>query len=332
MAARRVSAMRALICNDFTGVQDLRVGELPDPEPFPGTALVRIEAAAVNFADSLIVSGQYQARPETPFAPGHEIAGVIESADGLDGYSVGDRVCGFVGLHGAMAEKGVLFANAMAHLPDEVSFEKGAVIPVAYGTAYHALVDRGDLEADDSLLVLGAAGGVGLAAVQVAKVIGSRIIAAVASDEKETIVREAGADYIIRYDEVPLREGIKEATGGAGVDVVFDPVGGEMTELALRDTKWNGMLLVIGFASGTIPRIPINLNLVKGNSIVGVFLGGLMIEEAERSAENLAQVVEWVAEGKLNPHVQRSFPLDEAADAIAWVADRKVIGRVVVTP
>jgi len=324
--------MRALICDDYTGIKDLRVGELPDPEPFPGTVLVKIEAVAVNFADSLTVSGQYQVLPEVPFAPGSEVAGVIESADGLDTVSVGDRVCGFVGLVGGMAEKGILFPNTMASLPDEVSFETGAAIPVAYGTSYHALVDRADLDPDDTLLVLGAAGGVGLAAVEVGSVIGAKVIAAVSSEEKAAMVREAGADYVIRYDEVPLREGIKEATGGAGVDVVFDPVGGEMTELALRDTKWNGMLLVIGFASGTIPRIPINLSLVKGNSIVGVFYGRHVMEEPDKSAEDLQKIVDWVADGKLNPHVQKTFSLDEAADAIAWVADRKVIGRVVVTP
>ena len=332
MAARSVGAMRALICDDFTGVQDLRVGELPDPEPFPGTALVKIEAVAVNFADSLTVSGQYQVLPDVPFAPGSEVAGVIESADGLDSYSAGDRVCGFVGVVGGMAEKGILFPNTMASLPDEISFETGAAIPVAYGTSHHALVDRADLDSDDTLLVLGAAGGVGLAAVEIGSVIGAKVIAAVSSEEKAATVRKAGADYVIRYDEVPLREGIKEATGGSGVDVVFDPVGGEMTELALRDTKWNGMLLVIGFASGVIPRIPINLNLVKGNSIVGVFYGRHVIEEPKKSAEDLQKIVDWVAEGKLNPHVQKTFSLDEAADAIAWVADRKVIGRVVVTP
>lgn len=323
--------MQALICDDFTGIEDLRVGDLPDPEPFPGTALVRIEAAAVNFADSLIVSGDYQARPEAPFAPGSEIAGVIESADGLDGFAVGDRVCGFVGLTGGMAEKGILFPNTMTVLPDEIPFETGAAIPVAYGTAHHALVDRADLDADDTLLVLGAAGGVGLAAVQMGKMIGSRVVAAVSSEEKEAFVRDAGADYIIRYDEVPLREGINEATGGAGVDVVYDPVGGELTELALRDTKWNGMLLVIGFASGKVPRIPINLNLVKGNSIVGVFYGRHVMEEPKKSAEDLKKIVDWVAEGKLSPYVQKTFPLEQAADAIEWVADRKVIGRVVVT-
>ena len=327
-----VAPMRALICNDFTGIDDLTVGELPDPQTIPGTALVKVKAASVNFADSLIVSGQYQAHPETPFAPGSEIAGVIEEADGLDGYSVGDRVCGYIGFTGGIAEKGILFPTAMAHLPESLSFEIGAAIPVAYGTSYHALVDRADLGDDETLLVLGAAGGVGLAAVQIGKVIGSKVVAAVSSGDKEAIVREAGADYVIRYDRTPLRDGIKDATGGSGIDVVFDPVGGEMTEPALRETNWNGVLLVIGFTSGTIPIIPLNLNLVKGNSIVGVFFGRFMIEEPEKSTENLTRIVEWVAEGKLKPHIQKTFPLEQAADAIQWVVDRKVIGRVIITP
>jgi NADPH2:quinone reductase len=324
--------MRALICDNFEGIDALRVGELPDPDPFPGTALVEIKAAAVNFADSLMVTGQYQARPETPFSPGNEVAGIVIQAEGVDGFKVGDRVCGYTGFSGAMAEKGILFPTTMALLPEDISFETAAAIPIAYGTSYYALIDRGDLGPDETLLVLGAGGGVGLAAVQIAKAIGARVIAAVSSDEKEQAVIESGADYVIRYDRTPLRDGIKEATGGAGVDVVFDPVGGEMTELALRDTKWNGVLLVIGFASGVIPKIPLNINLVKGNSIVGVFFGQFVMEEPQKSVQNLKTVIDWVSEGKLVPHVQRTMQLDEGAEAIRWVAERNAIGRVVVTP
>lgn len=324
--------MRALICDNFDGIDALRVGELPDPDPFPGTALVEIKAAAVNFADSLMVAGEYQARPETPFAPGNEVAGVVIQAEGVDGFKVGDRVCGYTGFSGAMAEKGILFPTTMALLPDNVSFETAAAIPIAYGTSYHALIDRADVGPEETLLVLGAGGGVGLAAVQIAKAIGARVIAAVSSDDKERAVLESGADDVIRYDRTPLRDGIKEATGGAGVDVVFDPVGGDMTELALRDTKWNGVLLVVGFASGVIPKIPINLNLVKGNSIVGVFFGQFVMEEPKKNVENLNTIVQWVSEGRLAPHVQRAMPLDEGAAAIRWVAERNAIGRVIVIP
>jgi NADPH2:quinone reductase len=323
--------MRALICDEYGGIDALRIGEMPEPGPIPSTALVSVRAAAVNFADVLVVGGQYQVRPELPFVPGGEFAGVIESADGLDGLKAGDRVCGFIGF-GAMAERAVAYPGSVSALPDHVSFEAGATIPVAYGTSYHALVDRARLVAGETLLVLGAAGGVGIAAVQIGKALGAKVVAAVSSEEKAAAVAEAGADEVVRYDQTPLRDGIAAATSGDGVDVVYDPVGGAATELALRSTKWNGRLLVIGFASGDIPSIPLNLNLVKGNSVVGVFWGRFNMEEPERSAANDRLIMEWVAEGKLRPTVQKTYPLDQAVDAMRWVAERKAIGRVVVTP
>ncbi len=323
--------MRALICESYDGLDALRVGEIPDPTPLPGTAQVAVKAAAVNFQDLLVVSGQYQIRPELPFVPGNEFAGVIQSADGLDDFQPGDRVVGFVGT-GAMAELATAFPGAIVRLPDDIGFEVGAAVPVAYGTAYHALVDRAALRADETMLVLGAAGGVGIAAVQIGKALGATVLAAVSSDEKAAAAQDAGADEVIRYDQVPLRDGIAAATSGAGVDVVYDPVGGEATELALRSTNWKGRLLVIGFTSGDIPQIPLNLTLVKGNSIVGVFWGRFNIEEPARSAENNRIVMDWVADGTLRPLVQKTFQLDEAVEALRWVADRKVVGRVVVTP
>lgn len=323
--------MRALICDSFDGLDALRVGEMPDPTPLPGTALVAVRAAAVNFQDLLVVAGQYQIKPELPFVPGNEFAGVLESADGLDDFEPGDRVVGFVGT-GAMAERATAYPGAIVRLPDHIGFEVGAAIPVAYGTSYHALVDRAGLTADETLLVLGAAGGVGIAAVQIGKALGARVLAAVSSEDKADVTRDAGADEVIRYDQVPLRDGIAAATSGAGVDVVYDPVGGAETELALRSTNWNGRLLVVGFTSGDIPQIPLNLTLVKGNSIVGVFWGRFNIEEPARSAENNQIVMDWVAEGTLHPLVRKTFPLDEAVEALRWVADRKVVGRVVVTP
>jgi NADPH:quinone reductase len=323
--------MRALICDSYEGLDALRVGEMPDPIPLPGTALVAVKAAAVNFQDLLVVAGQYQIKPELPFVPGNEFAGVVESADGLGDIEPGDRVVGFVGT-GAMAERATAFPGAIIRLPDHIGFEIGAAIPVAYGTSYHALVDRAGLRADETLLVLGAAGGVGVAAVQIGKALGAMVIAAVSSEEKSGVARDAGADEVIRYDQVPLRDGIATATSGAGVDVVYDPVGGPETELALRSTNWNGRLLVVGFTSGDIPQIPLNLTLVKGNSVVGVFWGRFNIEEPARSAENNRMVMDWVADGTLRPLVQKTFPLDEAVQALRWVADRKVVGRVVVTP
>jgi NADPH2:quinone reductase len=231
-----------------------------------------------------------------------------------------------------MAERANAYPGAITRLPDHIGFEVGAAIPVAYGTSYHALVDRARLRADETLLVLGAAGGVGVAAVQIGKALGAKVVAAVSSDEKAVVARDAGADEVIRYDQDPLRDGIATATSGAGVDVVYDPVGGEATELALRSTNWNGRLLVVGFTSGVIPQIPLNLPLVKGNSIVGVFWGRFAIEEPARSAENNQIVMDLVADGTLHPLVQKTVPLDQAVQALRWVAERKVVGRVVVTP
>lgn len=323
--------MRALICNDYEGgIESLRVGELPDPEPGPGTVQVKVEAAAVNFADTLMVKGEYQVKPDPPFAPGYELAGTVVVANQAAGLSPGDRVCGFT-FHGALAEKAVLQAANVARLPDSIDSEVGCTLPGGYGTSYHALVDRARLQKGETLLVLGASGGVGMAAVQIGRALGARVIAAVSSDAKADAARNSGADEIIRYDQTEIRRGIEEATGGAGVDVVYDPVGGDVTEQALRSTSWGGRLLVVGFAAGDIPRIPLNLPLLKGNSIVGVFWGRFTQEEPEKHKENFARIVDWAAEGKIDPIIQRSFPLADGADALQWVADRRAIGRVVVT-
>lgn len=323
--------MQALICDDYGGIDSLRVGELPAPTPEPGSVLIKIEAVAVNFADTLMVSGQYQLRPDPPFAPGYEVAGTVVVANQADGVSPGDRVSGFL-WYGGMAERAVLERRNLVVLPDSVSSQVGAVLPGTYGTSYHALVDRAQLKGGETLLVLGASGGVGMAAVQIGKALGASVIAAVSSEEKSTAVEEAGADHVIRYDETPLRDGIAAATDDEGVDVVFDPVGGDMTEHALRSTRWNGRLLVIGFASGPIPQIPLNLPLLKGSSIVGVFWGRFTTEQPEKHSANFAQIVQWADEGRIDPPIQRSFTLDEGRDALSWVADRKAIGRVVITP
>jgi NADPH:quinone reductase len=323
--------MRALICDRYEGIDALTVGEVPAPEPEDGQTLVEVEAASVNFADVLIVAGQYQLKPELPFVPGIEFAGTVRQTAGHGPWSPGDRVCGY-GSVGALAEMVVCADSDMSALPASVPFDIGASIPVAYGTSYHALVDRGRLAPDETLLVLGAAGGVGMAAVQIGRMLGAKVVAAVSSDDKEEAARLAGAEEVIRYDLTSLRDGIAETTGGRGVDVVYDPVGGDATESALRSTRWNGRLLVIGFASGRIPEIPLNLNLVKGNSIVGVFWGRFNTEEPERSAANNRQIMQWVESGTLMPIIQKTFDLDHAPDALRWVAERKAIGRVVVTP
>ncbi|MGF1616212.1 MAG: NADPH:quinone oxidoreductase family protein [Acidimicrobiia bacterium] len=323
--------MRALICKEFAGIGSLTVAELPDPEPTTGMALIRVKAAAVNFADSLVVAGQYQTKPDLPFAPGSELAGEVADTGGIDGLEPGARVAGFVGF-GAMAELALVPANSLLHLSAETSFEEGASIPVAYGTSYHALVDRAQLQPGETLLVLGASGGVGVAAVQIGKRLGATVLAAVSSDEKEKLALRNGADHVIRYDRTPLRDGISEFTGGAGVDVVYDPVGGPATEQALRSTKWDGRLLVIGFAAGEIPSIPLNLPLVKGNSIVGVFWGRHLSEDPAGEAANFRTIMQWVGDGTLRPVVSETFPLDRGADAIRWVAERRALGRVIIVP
>lgn len=324
--------MRALICDGYEGgIESLRVGELPDPEPPPGCVLVEVEAAAVNFADTLMVEGEYQVRPDPPFAPGYELAGTVVVANQTSDLSPGDRISGFT-VHGALAEKAVLLEANATKLPDSIGSDVACTLPGGYGTSYHALVDRARLEEEETLLVLGAAGGVGMAAVQIGRALGARVIAAVSSDEKAAAARESGADQVIRYDRTPIRRGIDEATDGAGVDVVYDPVGGDVTEQALRSTKWGGRLLVVGFASGDIPLIPLNLPLLKGNALVGVFWGRFTQEEPDRHRENAARIIEWADEGKIHPLIQRVFDLDHGADALRWVADRNAIGRVIVTP
>lgn len=323
--------MRALICDDYGGIDSLRVGELPDPQPGPGEILIRVEAATVNFADTLMVKGQYQVKPDLPFAPGYELAGTVLVANKAGSISPGDRVAAFA-FHGGLAEKIVVNSKNAAVLPDSISSEMGGTLPAGYGTSFHALIDRGGLREGEKLLVLGAAGGVGLAAVQIGRALGATVIAAVSSETKAETAVASGAHEVIRYDQHPIREAIDSATGGEGVDVVFDPVGGDMTEQVLRSTRWNGRLLVIGFAAGDIPKIPLNLTLLKGNSIVGVFWGRFTTEEPERHAANFAQIIKWAQEGKIKPVIDRRFNLDEAAEALRWVEERRAVGRVIVTP
>ncbi|MFZ0015336.1 MAG: NADPH:quinone oxidoreductase family protein [Acidimicrobiia bacterium] len=323
--------MRALICDEYGEIEGLRVGELPEPDPGPGTVLVKVEAVTVNFADTLMVKGQYQVRPDPPFAPGYELAGTVTVANQAGGLAPGDRVCGFTP-YGGLAEKAVLDMSNVARIPDTIDSDTASTLPGGYGTSYHALVDRARLAEGETLLVLGASGGVGMSAVQIGNILGARVLAAVSSEEKAAAARRAGAHEIIRYDQMPIRDAIATVTDHGGVDVVYDPVGGTTTEQALRSTNWNGRLLVVGFAAGDIPSIPLNLPLLKGNALLGVFWGRFTREEPERHHKNFARIVEWAAEGKIEPVIQRRFGLDEGADALQWVADRKAIGRVIVNP
>ncbi len=323
--------MRALVCSSLDGLDGVAVGELPDPEPGPGGVRIRVHAAGVNFPDLLIVRGLYQERPDLPFAPGAEVAGeVVEVGPRTSGVEVGDRVYASIS-HGGYAEQAAVPVDRIFHVPDGMPYEHAAVLPLAYGTAYHALVDRGELRDGETLLVLGAAGGVGLAAVQIGATLGARVIAAVSSDEKAAAVRDAGAAEVVRYDRTDLRDAMRSAAP-EGADVVFDPVGGDVTEAALRSTAWRGRLLIVGFATGDIPKLPANLPLLKGSSVVGVFWGRFARTEPARNRRNLETLGAWWTEDRIAPLISQTYDLDHATEALRRIGGRGAIGKLVVTP
>ncbi|CAN5914617.1 NADPH:quinone oxidoreductase family protein [soil metagenome] len=323
--------MRALVCSSLDGLDGVAVGELPEPELRPGCVRIAARAAGVNFPDLLIIKGMYQEQPDLPFAPGAEVSGeVLEVADDVDGIEVGDSVYASVP-HGGYAEQAVVDAGQVFAVPDDMSFEVATTLPIAYGTAYHALVDRGELGDTDTALILGAAGGTGLAATQIASALGARVIAAVSSQDKADAVRAAGADEVIRYDREDLRERMRDLAPD-GADVVFDPVGGDVTETALRSTAWGGRLLVIGFASGDIPSLPANLMLLKGCAVVGVFWGRFARTEPARSRRNFDTLAAWWRDGRIAPVVSQTFDLDHATDALRLIGGRGALGKLVVTP
>jgi NADPH2:quinone reductase len=324
--------MRALVCREYGPVESLAVGELPDPVPVAGQVVVGVRACGVNFPDLLIVQGKYQFKPPPPFAPGGEVAGVIEAVGaGVEGLRVGDRVLA-MSIFGGLAEKLAADATQVVRLPDGVGFESASCVATAYGTTVHALRDRAMLRPGETLLVLGAAGGVGLAAVQVGKRMGARVIAAASTPEKLATCQRNGADLLVNYATEDLKERVKSLTGGAGADVVYDPVGGAYTEAALRATAWNGRVLVIGFTAGDIPRVPTNLVLLKGCSLVGVFWGMALVRERARLMGQIEEILGWVKDGSVVPHVHASFPLARALDALREVQQRRVQGKVVVVP
>jgi NADPH2:quinone reductase len=323
--------MRALVCSSLDGFDGVAVGELPAPPLRPGGVRVRVRAAAANFPDLLMIRGLYQERPDLPFAPGMEVAGeVTEVGENVSTVVVGDAVYAPVG-HGGFAEQVVAEEGGVVPVPEDMPYEVAATLPLAYGTAYHALVDRADLRAGQTLLVLGAAGGVGLAATQVGAALGAAVIGAVSSDEKAAAARDAGADEVIRYDQQDLRAALRDLAPG-GVDVVFDPVGGEATEAALRSMAWGGRLLIVGFASGAIPAIPANLPLLKGCAVVGVFWGRFAATEPLRNRRNFETLGSWWLEGRIDPLVSQTYDLDHAVDALRRLEHRAAIGKLVVLP
>ena len=323
--------MKALLCKTH-GLPDTLVYEdAPDPTPGPGEVVIDMKAAGVNFPDVLIIQNKYQFKPELPFAPGAELAGVVSAVgEGVINTRVGDRVIASTGW-GAFVEKVTAQAKKVIPIPDGVGFDTAAAFILTYGTSYHALVDRGTLKAGETLLVLGAAGGVGLAAIEIGKALGARVIAAASTPEKLAVCREHGADELINYTTEDLRERLKALTGGKGPDVVYDPVGGSFAEPAFRSIAWRGRYLVIGFANGEIPRLPLNLALLKGASIVGVFWGDFTAREPQNFASDVATMFGWIAQGKLRPHISARYPLAQGARAIEDMMNRKVVGKVVIT-
>jgi len=323
--------VKAIRCKSFGPPDSLVFEELPSPAPKSGEVLVSVKAASVNFPDVLIIENKYQVKPPLPFSPGSELAGVVKHA-GPDVTSVkpGDRVMAITG-YGAFAEEVVVEAKRILAIPQGMDFSTASAFGLTYATSDHALRDRGELKAGETLLVLGASGGVGLAAIEIGKIVGATVIACASSAEKLSICREHGADEGINYAAEDLRERIKALTGGKGPDVIFDAVGGSYTEPALRSIAWRGRLLVVGFAAGEIPKIPLNLALLKGCSIVGVYWGDFSRREPARFAESMRQLSAWYAAGRLKPHVSAVFPLARAADALKLMAARKVTGKVVLT-
>jgi NADPH2:quinone reductase len=291
--------------------------------------VLSVKACGVNFPDVLIIQGKYQFKPALPFSPGSEVSGSVKAVgEGVEGVNVGDHVIAFTGW-GGFAEEVAVEARKLIPIPDSIDFSTAAAFTLVYGTAYYALKDRAQLRSGETLLVLGASGGVGLAAVEIGKVMGARVIAAASTDEKLAVCKQHGADALINYSTEDLRERIKALTGGNGVDVIFDPVGSNFSEPALRSIAWNGRFLVIGFAGGDIPRIPLNLALLKSCSIVGVFWGAFTEREPSRNQENLQELLKWLTEGKLKPHISATYPLERAAEALNAMMNRTVKGKVV---
>lgn len=321
--------MRAVLCKAYGPPESLVVEEQPTPQPGTGQVRVGVHACGVNFPDTLIIQGTYQFKPALPFSPGGEVAGVVQAlGDGVTGYAVGDRVIAAT-TWGGYAEEVLAEAGRLIPMPAAMDFPTAAAFTLTYGTSHHALKDRAQLQPGETLLVLGAAGGVGLAAVELGKAMGARVIAAASSDEKLALCTAHGADATINYAREDLRARIKELTEGRGIDVVYDPVGGDLSEPALRSMAWNGRFLVVGFAAGRIPSLPLNLPLLKGCSIVGVFWGAFTRNEPARNAANLQELLLWWSEGRLKPHVSAVYPLERAVDALNDLLQRRVQGKAV---
>ncbi|WP_312957285.1 NADPH:quinone oxidoreductase family protein [Stutzerimonas nitrititolerans] len=323
--------MKAVLCKAFGPAENLVVEDLDSPQIKKGEVLLDVHAAGVNFPDTLIIEGKYQFKPPFPFSPGGEAAGVVAAVgEKISHLKVGDRVMALTGW-GSFAEQVAVSGQNILPIPAEMDFTTAAAFSMTYGTSMHALKQRANLQPGETLLVLGASGGVGLAAVEIGKAMGARVIAAASTNEKLEIARKAGADELINYSEASLRERLKELTDGQGVDVIYDPVGGKLFEEAFRSIAWNGRMLVVGFAAGgEIPALPANLPLLKGAALIGVFWGAFAQRQPQDNAANFKQLFAWYAEGKLKPLVSQTFALEQAAEAIDTLGKRKAVGKLVV--
>jgi NADPH2:quinone reductase len=323
--------MKALICEAYGPIANLVVKDIPSPVPGPKQLLIEVKAASVNFPDALMVQGLYQVKPPLPFTPGAEVAGIVKSVGAeVKHHKAGDRVIALTS--GGFAEECLADAARTMPLPANMDFDTGAALLLTYCTSLHGLKDCGHLKAGETLVVLGAAGGVGIAAIEIGKAMGARVIAAASSDDKLELCRKVGADDTVNYSTESLKDRINELTGGKGADVVYDPVGGPYTEPAVRALAWRGRLLIIGFAAGEIPKIPLNLALLKERSLVGVYWGDSTKHDPAGHLANLRQLNEWFAAGVIRPVVSERFPLAAAKDAIARIANRQVKGKIVVNP
>jgi NADPH2:quinone reductase len=331
-SSHRECVMKAVVCKQWGPPQSLVIEERPALQPGKGQVVVRVKAASVKFSDTLLIQNKYQTQPELPFIPGGEVTGIVTAVgSGVQGWKVGDRVNAQT-TYGGYADEVEAEAERLAAIPDSIDFAAATGLSSTYGTAYYALVDRGSLRAGETLLVLGAAGGVGLAAVEIGKLLGARVIACASSAQKLAVCRAKGADETIDYAAEDMRARVKAITKGNGVDVIIDPVGGAYSELALRDMAWGGRHLVIGFTAGDIPKIPLNLPLIKGCSIVGVWIGAFAKREPARHRANAQTLWGWMAEGRIKPHIAATYPLERAADALTALIERRVAGKVILTP
>ena len=324
--------MRAVVCKQWGGPEALVIENITLPDPKAGEVKIRVRAAGVNFPDVLIIQKKYQLQPPLPFTPGAEISGdVISVGEGVTHLKAGDRVVSFCGI-GGFAEEVIAPAAVTLPMPHGIDYPLAAVFSLAYGTSWHAVRDRAALQAGETMLVLGAAGGVGLAAVEIGKALGARVVAAASTDEKLEVCKQHGADAVINYRSGDLREAIKRECGKNGPDVIYDPVGGKFAEPAFRSIAWRGRYLVVGFADGEIPALPLNLALLKGASLVGVYWGEFAKREPVNNQKGMAEMFGWIREGKLKPRISKTYKLEEAPQALMDMAARKVTGKVVIAP